>query len=232
MKHKLIIIVLLVFAQNASSQTVEEVLSNIYKQYSSNESLRFETTYNLYKTFDAKEIHQSYRGVFHKNGDNDIYMKINDTEILNNKEVSIKASHTEKALLLSNPELNVAGDFDMKELLKIYKQNNFEDKQDYWEIELIANEMTLPHSKIVLHVTKDYLLKKQVFFYSESVNFSKDYKKSDIQTPKLEITYSNYNRDLMDEKLFATSKFLQIKNDKSAVLSSSLKGYELLDKRY
>ncbi len=231
MKRKLILLAVLVFVQNMQSQTVEQILSNIYKKYSAAEPLQFQTTYDLYKTHDSKEIQQSYTGVFYKNADNAIYMKINDTEILNNKEVNLKISHKEKALLLAHPESTVAEEFDMSELLKIYKENSFEDKESHWEIELVANEMTLPHSKIVLYITKDYFLKKQVFYYSEAVNFSKDYKKTDIHTPKLEITYTNYAREILEESTFETLNFLHFNTDKSPVLAANLKGYELLDRR-
>ncbi len=231
MKSKIIIIIAFVFVQNVTSQTIEEVLSNIYAQYSAKEPLQFNMTYNLYKSFSSEKVHQSYNGVYHKNASNAIYMKINETEILNNKEVSIKVSHEDKALLVSNPELNVDGAYDMSKLLEVYKKESFEDKNTYWEIELIAKEVTSEYSKIRLHISKDYFLQKQVFFYANAINFSKDYKTTDIQTPRLEILYTDYSKKVSDEHKFKTVTFLQIKKGAPVVLSPGLKGYELIDKR-
>ena len=231
MKSKLIIVLLLIFSHTASSQTVRDILNNVYKQYSANMPLNFETNYKLYKTFEASKVHQNYTGVFFKNVENNMYIKIKDTEILNNKDVNLKISHQEKALIVSKPELNVAGDYDMSALLEVYKDNGLQDKGAYWEIELLPNQIGLPYSKIVLHIAKDYFIKKQIFFYGEGVNFSNDYKKTDIQFPRLEVLYTHYNRNLADENKFKTSSFLTIKVDGSIKLSSSLKDYELIDKR-
>lgn len=232
MKTKVkILFVFVILSFGADAQTVKDVLDSIYKQYSVEKPLNFKSKYELYKTYTTNELHQSYNGEFHKNANNDIYIKINNTEILNNKNINIKVSHDEKLALVTNPETNAVGEYDMAELLKIYKANSFKDKESYWEIELLPNEINLPHSKIILHVRKDYFLKKQIFYYSESVNFSKDFSKTDINRPRLEISYNTYNRVLENEKNFKTATFLQIKSNGSISPASRLRNYEVLDKR-
>ncbi len=231
MKTKLIYLVLLFLSANSNAQSVNDILSNVYKQYSAKEALQFDTSYDLYKTFEATAKHQSYTGKFYKNEAHEVYMKIDNTEMLSNKEVNLKISHSEKAILIDFPDLKVSEEYNMSELLKVYKAGDLKDNKTYWEIELLANHIGLPYTKIILHISKDFLLKKQTFLYADAINFSENFRKSDIHSPRLEVIYSNYSRESIVENKFKTSNFLEFKNNKPLVSSKDLKGYELLDNR-
>jgi hypothetical protein len=233
MIKKLFVALFILLTVSLNAQTAKELLNEVYKKYSKDEPLSFKSYYNLFKTFDSKELYQSYSGIYYKDKEHKVYMKINETEILNNKEVSLKISHEEKAMIVGFPEINVGGaEFDMLALLEIYKSDGVLDKKTHWELTLKANQIGLPHGKIVLHIGKDYFLKKQIFYYDEVVDFSKDYTKKEIHQPRLEIAYSAYTRDPIKQSTFKTSRFLQINADGSIQSHPDWKHYELIDNRY
>ena len=78
--------------------------------------------------------------------------------------------------------------------------------------------------------TKKYFIKKQLFYYNTGINFSGDYKKQDVNLPVLEILYSDYNRNAIENSFFNVSQYLTISKDKITV-SDRYKGYILDDQR-
>ncbi|WP_149206114.1 outer membrane lipoprotein-sorting protein [Flavobacterium johnsoniae] len=216
----------------AHTQTVNEVIQKISKQYSLAKPLQYKSTYSLYKDFDSKKIEETYKGIYYKNDLNEIYTKIGDTEILNSKEVYLKISNSEKAVEISNPVPNYNGDFDIKPLLQLCKIEKFVDYKTYWEITLTAKPYSsLSYSKIVVQVTKNYFLQKQVFYYSTAVNFSNDYRKPDPHYPRLEIVNTNFNRNAVNAAVFNTKTYFTTLAKKQIVPAEKLKKYEIIDQR-
>jgi len=214
------------------SQTVSTVFKKLGEQYSVAKPLQYQSKYVLYKDFDSKKIEESYKGSFYKNSQNEIYMKIGDTEILNSKSVNLKISHPEKAIEISNPVPTYYGDFDMKPLLELCKIEKFIDYKSYWEITLTVKPFSsLPYSKIIVMVSKTYFLQKQVFYYNTATNFSQDFRKPDVHYPRLEIVYANYNRNAVNASIFKNSTYFTASGKDGIVLSPRLKNYEIVDQR-
>lgn len=214
----------------AHSQSVSEVFQKLGKQYSIPKPLQYKSSYALYKDFDSKKIEESYNGIFYKNEFNEVYMKIGDSEILNSKKVYLKINHSEKAIQILNPIANYFGDFDMKALLDLCKVEKFLDYKTYWEITMVARPYSsLPYSKIVVQITKNYFLQKQIFYYNTAVNFSKDYRSPDSHYPRLEVTNTNYNRNPVKASIFNSSTYFTISGKKQIILSERLKKYEIID---
>lgn len=214
------------------SQTVTDVFKKLGQQYSAAKPLQYQSKYMLYKDFDSKKIEESYNGSFYKNSQNEIYMKIGNTEILNSKTVNLKISHPEKAIEISNPIPVYFGDFDMKPLLELCKIEKFTDYKTYWEITMTSKPLSsLPYSKIVVRVSKTYFLQKQVFYYNTATNFSKDFRKPDVHYPRLEIVYTNYNRNTINASIFKSSNYFISSGKDGIVLSQRLKKYEIIDQR-
>jgi hypothetical protein len=214
------------------AQTVSAVFKKLGQQYSVAKPLQYQSKYVLYKDFDSKKIEESYKGVFYKNSQNEIYMKIGETEILNSKSVNLKISHPEKAIEISNPIPTYFGDFDMKPLLELCKIDKFIDYKSYWEITMTAKPFSsLPYSKIIVRVSKTYFLQKQVFYYKTATNFSQDFRKPDVHYPRLEVIYANYNRNAINASVFKNSTYFTTSGKGSIVLSQRLKKYEIVDQR-
>lgn len=216
----------------AHTQTVNQVFQKLAKQYSEAKPLQYKSSYSLYKDFDAKKVEETYKGIYYKNASNEIYTKIGDTEMLNSKTVFLKISNAEKAIEISNPVPNYAGDFDMKPLLDVCKIEKFVDYKSYWEITMVAKPYSsLPYSKIVVQVTKSYFLQKQTFYYNTAVNFSKDYRSPDPHYPRLEIINTNFNRNPVNASVFNTKTYFTTSAKKQILLVERLKKYELNDQR-
>lgn len=213
------------------SQTVNEVLEKMGKQYSIAEPLQYNSNYVLYKTADSKKIEQEYKGVFNKNASNEVYMKIDQTEMLNSKTTNLKISHSEKAIEIADPMKNYFGDFDIKPLLDLCKIESFRDLKTYWEVTLTAKKYSaLPYSKIIVQISKKYFLQKSIFYYSTAVNFSKDYRAPKSYYPRLEVTNTNFNRKAPNPLLFTTSYYFTVNKNKYTPVER-LKNYEVIDQR-
>ncbi|KIA97334.1 hypothetical protein OA93_15535 [Flavobacterium sp. KMS] len=192
--------------------------------------LQYKTSYALYKDSDSKKIEESYNGIFYKNELNEVYMKIGDSEILNSKKVFLKINHSEKAIQILSPVSNYLGDFDMKPLLDLCTIEKFLDYKSYWEITMVAKPYSsLPYSKIVVQITKNYFIQKQIFYYNTAVNFSKDYRRPDSHYPRLEVTNTNYSRNPVSASFFNSGTYFTKSDKKQIILSERLKKYEIIN---
>ena len=226
------IILSISFTPFVKAQTIDEIMSAVYDKYMHKEPLQFSTTYNLYKSAESKEILESYKGHFYKNASNDVFMKINTTDILNTDDFRLKISHKERAILVTNPEDKVKKDFNMKGLLLIYDVENIKDNKSFWEIKLKSKKLsTEPYRKIVIHISKDFRLKKQVFYYGSQLDFSKNYKKTDLSQPRLEISYYGYSKGEINENIFNSSVYVIATKSGKIKVSEKFKDYELVDRR-
>ena len=214
----------------AYTQSVSEVFRKVADQYGNNKPLQYKSSYTLYKDFDSKKIEESYSGIFYKNEGNEIYTKIGDTEIINLKAAFLKVSHPEKTVEILNPMQNYSGNFDIKPLLDLCKIEKFLEYKSYWEITMITKQYSsLPYSKIIVQVSKDYFLHKQIFYYNTAVNFSKDYRSPDSHYPRLEVTHSNYNRNPAAASVFNSKTYFIVSEKKKIILSERFKNYEIID---
>ncbi|WP_268849132.1 hypothetical protein [Flavobacterium aestivum] len=215
-----------------SQTTVKEIFQKMGMQYSAAKPLQYKTSYVLYKDFDSKKVEESYNGIFYKNAQNEMYTKIGNTEILNTKKVNLKISHPEKLIEINNPLPNYLGDFDMKSLLDLCKIEKCIDYKSYWEITLTTKQFSsLPYSRIIVRISKSYFMQKQVFYYNTITNFSKDFRKPDAHYPRLEVIYSNFNRNPINPSVFSSNTYFTSSGKKSIVLSQKLKKYGIVDQR-
>jgi hypothetical protein len=229
---KTITVWVLFFGVLGYCQTISEVFQKVAKQYSSAQALQYKSSYALYKDADSKKVEESYAGVFFKNASNEVYIKIGPTEILNSKTVNVRVSGAQKAVLVSDPVKNYFGEFDMKPLLELCKVDSFIDYGTYWEITLIVRQFSaLPYSRIVVQINKNYFLQKQVFYYSNAMNFSKDYRAPDGHYPRLEVINTEHNRNPVNASLFLNKTYFSLLSANKIVLVARLKKYEIIDKR-
>ncbi|MEL1244931.1 hypothetical protein AAEO56_11705 [Flavobacterium sp. DGU11] len=213
------------------SQNGEEILRKVRTQYSSNKSLQFSTTYNLYKRQQDKKVYEFYTGLYFKNADNEVYIKINDTEYLITKRINAQISNEEKAVLITNGTNILSKEYDFGNLFDDFQKPLIKDKKTYWEMEFKAKPITTqPYSKLVLHIGKDYFIQKQIFYYANAMDFSGDYRKQDMEYPRLEIIFGKHSRENVPLALFDTSKYFTVAN-KKVTLAARYRNYELIDHR-
>lgn len=235
MKTKKFYIFLLVFVILpivSFGQTANDVLKKMNNNFIASKAIQFQTKYNLYKDHNTKTITESYNGLFIKNASNDVYMKIDNTEFINTSKSSLKVNHKEKAMMISDGQKFSTGEFDINKLLEYSKINSFKDYSSYWEIILVPKEFSgLNYSKIILNIAKNYLIQKQVFFYNTNMDFSKNYRKQELSTPRLEILYSNYTYTNTHSAKINTAKFFIVNKENKVLATSAYKSYEVNDNR-
>jgi hypothetical protein len=230
-KNNIFLVIGFLLSITMSGQSVGDVFKKMSAQFTAPKVLQFNTTYNLYKDYKTKVVHQTYSGSFLKNASNDIYMKIDKTEFINTKKLSFKINHGEKAMIISNRQEFSTGEFDISKLIDFCKISSFKDFKSYWEIILVPKELSgLDYSQIVINVSKNYLLQKQVFYYNTSMNFSKDYKNQTLSNPRLEILYSSNNKNVNLSKI-NTDLYFTINKDNKVSVTAKYKSYEVSDKR-
>jgi len=231
-KYIILNLVLFVSVFTSSGQTFKQVLNKMNNKLTEASPLHFNTKYNLYRDEKAKVIFQSYDGQFQKSSQNEIYMKIDNTEFINSKKSSLKVNHTQKAILVTDPQPFTIGEFDMGKLADFCKVKSFKDFKSYWELVLEPTAFSgLNYSSIVVWINKDYTLKRQVFFYNTGIDLSSDYRKQDITHPRLEIHYSNYNQKVPDIIKLGGGFFVSFTKANKAVPSNKYKSYEIIDRR-
>ncbi len=230
-KHNIFLVIGLLLSITISGQSVGDVFKKMNAPFTAPKVLQFNTTYNLYKDYKTKVVHQTYSGTFLKNVSNEIYLKIDKTEFINTKKLSLKINHGEKAMIVSNSQEFSTGQFDVSKLIEFCKISSFKDFKSYWEIILVPKEFSgLNYSQIVINVSKNYVLQKQIFYYNTGMNFSKDYKNQDLSNPRLEILYSTNNSSVNLSKINTNVYFTINKNNKVSV-TAKYKNYEVSDKR-
>ena len=213
------------------SQSIEEVLKKVNAEYTSNKYLSYDLNYNLYKKENDIKVYESYSGIFKKNTSNFIYQKINKTEFILKGNFCLKVIHEDKTIDVSKAEPFILGDFSIKPLLEYCKVKEFKLNKGSWIIVLEPKQYTdLPYSKIVITVNGNYFITKQMFYFNSGIDFSKDYTKSEISNPVLEIRHSNHTRDKVPESLFSLGKFISFEGN-IIKPSKTYSGYNIEDYR-
>ncbi len=209
-------------------QTRDQVIAGTIKNYDSNEPLQFTATYNLYKSVTDKKIIETYSSLYCKQGKN-LYLKINDTEFVSNGSMGVKVNHSEHLMAVSKAEKDRKKEANsFLQVFKDFREGKFKDKGGYWEIELLGKNFSeYPYNRIVMEIGKDYCIRRQKFYFSTGMNFSKDFSKTQIQYPLLEVIFSPVSRKPVNIAQFDVSRFFSGTYKKLKV-SAKYKDYKIL----
>lgn len=231
MRKKLIFCLFIFCSSLGFTQTVEQVLNLVSKEYSKGEYLQYSTKYNLYKNKDAKKTYESYSSVFKKNKKNEVYQKIDQVEIIWNNSYSLKVNHPDKYMSLSLSQPLATGEISLKDLKEFCKIKSFEKKGNGWELVLEPQIFSsLPYSKVVVSINSKYFIAKQLFYYNTPIDFSNDYRNQNLDYPVLEIINSNFKRETISEAYFNVKKYVtEMKN--GIKVSNEYSDYSLDDLR-
>lgn len=236
MKNKIItkvyLLISILFTVVNYGQTVNSVLEKMNDKFIASNAFRFESKYNLYKDYTSKIVHQNYNGLFLKNAKNEVYMKIGETEFINTNTVSLKVSHSEKAILVSNKQDFSTGTFDINKLIVLCEITSFKDFKTFWQIYLTPKKLSgLNYSHIVVKIDKNYNILEQVFYYNTGFNFSGNYREQQLTKPRLEIKYSGHTHQVSDLIKINPKLYITIKEAGNVLLTPKYKNYEVIDNR-
>lgn len=229
--RRLLILVVICCSTFSYSQSVDVVLKKVAQEYSDTKPLQFNTKYNLYKNSSQKKVFESYVGQFKKNEKNEVYQKIDKTEFVWNKNICLKVVHPDKLINISISQPLEMKNFDIASLKEWCDIKSFVDRKSYWELILTTKAFSsLPYSKIVIHIGKNYFIQKQLFYYNSAVDFSTDYRKQNLDYPVLEIIYSSFTRKKESSTFFNMNKFIEEKS-KLIKTTKEFQSYTIEDHR-
>jgi len=210
---RLLIIIVICFSTFSYSQSVDEVLKRVAQEYSTPKPLQFNTKYNLYKNSSQKKVFENYVGQFKKNEKNEVYQKIDQTEFIWNKNICLKVVHPDKLINITVSQPIEMKSFDIASLKEWCDVKSFVDRKSYWELILTTKAFSsLPYSKIIIHIGKNYFIQKQLFYYNTAIDFSTDYRKQHLEYPVLEIIYSSFTRKKESNSFFNINRFVEEKS--------------------
>ncbi|MEX1193181.1 MAG: hypothetical protein WED10_15485 [Brumimicrobium sp.] len=229
---KTIFSIALIFSLSlANASDISEVMEKMRTVYKS-KTLSFNSTYSLFKGHFNNEIHSSYTGKVYKDEEG-TYQRIENTEFIYGKEFTLKISHDEKAMVISNAQEVLFGNVDFEMAMKECRSKKIIEKEGEYHIIFHMNATSLvPFTTLTLKIDQsNYTLLQLDLYYSAQEDFSKKFEMRDLKQPHLQIKFSdiNFNPNKKDE-LLQQSSYLTTTN---SVLTTTGKyeGYELIDYR-
>lgn len=222
------------FPYLVAQKEAKDILEEFRKKYTQRSDYQAEIIYEVFKGFDSEIAHQKSTGVLLKKG-NKMYTNSDEAEIISTSNYYIRVNHKEKAILLTDG-INIeksASQFDLNQLFEFLDIDSLVSNAESWRIILKAKPITqLPFSAIHITIDKEtYEIKSQVFYYINKIDFSQDYRKTDISNVKLKITYKNYTvkEFTISDRVFDSKNYLNLKN-KKYIPTIRYKGYDIINK--
>ncbi len=217
----------------AEGQTTKEQVTQLLKEvqgvYDGNTSFELTTQYELFKGENGKEVLESYDGNIVKNG-SDSYNRINTTEFFQIGTHSIKVNHDQKKARYQKVDVSKTPVVDIANMLTFFVGREVKETSDAYICTLTSSSITpMPYGKVILHIDKQSKrIKKQILHYLTKKPFPVKGNKEEWDTPRLEITYTNFSTDVTAylEK-FNIKNFMSFKDDR-AISAGLLEGYKIV----
>jgi len=229
MSKSLILLFLFAVSIFSHAATGKEFLKKVRANYEDLNSLELLMSYRLYKGHESNEVRESYGALFCRDGEQS-YRKIDQTEFINTKDYSIKISHSEKMIVVSQASKMDAFDVDIETSLKWCENVLVADKGEFNEISLIIKDRTdLPFSKINVVVDKKFWIREMTLFYSTQMNFSSSYTNKEMDFPKIFIGYYDLKKKWNDKDGLLNMDNYILVEEKKILPATRLSGYTILN---
>lgn len=194
-----IILILFVFFHSKSifsqdEKKVNEILSKSESVYKVNKNLSLSLNYKLYTTYSSNVVSEGYNGRLLIQNES-TYIKIHNTEFLQNPAISLKINHDQKMMIVFNmPEKNIElNPTNLTSLLKSFKTRKVIDKGNYWVCTLQTGKYTqMIYGKVELHINKKtHKITKQILYFLEKAMYKDSKGNEKYDYPRLEIVISD-----------------------------------------
>lgn len=221
----LVLFALQVFSQidSMAVQTLKELREN----YSKGKKLSLSTSYALYKDYKTSIPEEKYAGIYIAS-ERSVYMKIGESQVLSDGNYEYLVNHPQKAVQITKRTLKNLFDVDLKKSLEQCKKVERRTEGKDWVCTLYIKPGTsLPYNAFSIRIDQNTgELKKMVLYYSNLVNFSKTYTRSDLSYPRLEIEYTQLDKKKV--KIPKVKELLKKKDGKWEGLAA-LSNYKIYD---
>ncbi len=219
-------------SQNFHAQNEKEIVELLEKtnNYYSKSQQPLDFNYKLFSTYTSKLVTEEYNGFYVKKGVSN-YIRIHNTEFLQEGSLGIKINHDQKMILIINSKEKSKTNtpLDISTYLKHFKTKILKTSGNNYTIILQTNVLTqLPYGKVIIEIDKtSFKIKKQILYFLDNVPYlEKGVKKND--TPRLEILINDkkISSEVIDE-IFKTQNY-NIKTKGEYTLSEKYSNYKLL----
>jgi len=227
------IYIFLVSSINTYSQekklTARQIITKAADTYNESAYIAYNSNYSLYLDYNSKKVYEYYSGmVLKKNNVN--YFKIKNTEFVTFKNIGIKVSNDEKAIVIEKQKKKIdESPLSLKNYLDAYNAKLIETDSKTYICELTPNKITqIMLSKIVIYIRKkDYSIAKQSLFFVEQME-SKDSKGKRIYSvPRLEITFTPRPRDEKSDNYLVSKENYFSEKGNDITISKRFSTYQL-----
>lgn len=214
------------------SLDVKEIIGKMQKLYNDKSNIEYSCKYELYKDHKSEQVTESYDGFFYRNKTN-VYQKIDETEFVYATDFFLQISHSEKLLLLDQPQKLINTTIDLDQALKYCSKTQLEEKDGYYAITLwIKSTSDLPFSVVKMRIDKKkYFLERLDIYYTMMEDFSQEYTKKDESRPHLKITFSELKQNPKQVNYFELDKYITKNNSGILRLTEKYSGFKLIDNR-
>jgi hypothetical protein len=230
MKHLIIVFCFFCF-HYSSALTVKEVLEKMNAVYA-NKNYSVNVKFDLFKGTSSNVVESSYEGSFIQ-FNNKVYQKIDKTEFITSPEFCLRISNSESTIELMKGETYKRKDIDFMAILKECKETKIEEKENYYYITLIINNLSqVEFSKVNIKVYKSNFHLAQIdMYYSHFEDFSKNNSVKDLQQPHLRMVYSKFSsKPSISSSIFNFESYF--KTEKTIIKPiGAYTNYELIDYR-
>ncbi len=143
--------------------TAGELLLAAQEFFNQKEYVKAEMQYTLYRNSEAPITIEKYDGLFIKNKE-DIYLKIQDTEILHKDSHYLKVNHSQKAMEYAEGHDMEQNPMVLERYLNLFAEQEVKDLGTVWQCTLTAPKFTqLPYGRVIFYISKENnQLQKQI----------------------------------------------------------------------
>lgn len=227
------IIFALLFSIVSFGQDTLDVIKKIDNVYYGQNFLKFDASYKLFKTKSSKSPVETYQSKFMKNVNNVFHISNKNMVSIENDKYIFQLDMTNKIAAIANSNVKqLSSVFKIQEVSKYGKITEFKKTNTGWYFCFnVSSKVNITYNKIEIYVNSNYTIQKEILHLRQTVDFSKDYRKSDLKLPVLEVTFSNYSFEKINESFFNLSNYFTIDKKNVCVLKDKYKGYKLNDLR-
>lgn len=227
------IIFALLFSIVSFGQDTLDVIKKVDKVYYGQNFLKFDASYKLFKTKSSKSPVETYQSKFMKNVNNVFHISNKNTVSIENDKYVFQLDMINKIAALANSNVKQSSSvFKIQEISKYGKITEFKKTNNGWYLCFnVSSKANIMYNKIGIYINSNYTIQKEILHLRQAVNFSKDFRKTDMKLPVLEITFSNYSFEKINDSIFNLSNYFTIDKKNVCVLKDKYKGYKLNDLR-
>ena len=227
------IIFALLFSISSFAQDTLDVIKKVDNVYYGQNFLKFDATYKLFKTKSSKDPVETYQSKFMKNAENVFHISNKNMISIENDKYIFQLDMTNKIAALANSNIKqLSNVFKIQEMSKYGKIVAFNKTNDGWYLCFnVSPKANVMYNKIEIYINSNYTIQKEILHLRQAIDFSKNFKKSDLKLPILEISFSNYSFEKINDSIFSLSNYFTIDKKNVCVLKDKYKQYKLNDLR-